>query len=144
MKQLHFYCHDIHNNPFETPLQISLLLYVVDYRHIKINDWYIYPDWAYTLGVAITLSSVVMVPLWAAGQIVWTPGNCRKVNVHFFLNLINIFSLLSSFLWNNSCAAASFGSLPSWRTSVEKEEKWGGKPDDWVRRSCCKLATDGS
>ncbi|XP_075875950.1 sodium- and chloride-dependent GABA transporter 3-like [Nelusetta ayraudi] len=65
---------------FITPslLLFSLLLYVIDYQHIKINNWYVYPDWAYSLGVAITLSSVVMVPLWAAGQMVWTSGNCKE------------------------------------------------------------------
>lgn len=60
-----------------------MLHYVIDYQHIKMNDSYVYPDWAYALGVAMTLSSVVMVPLWAAGQMVWTVGTCREVSVHF-------------------------------------------------------------
>lgn len=84
-----FYCRDLHPSLFDPPLQFSLLLYVIDYQHIKINNWYVYPDWAYSLGVAITLSSVVMVPLWAAGQMVWTSGNCKevRVRVHFFFFL---------------------------------------------------------
>ncbi|XP_068457193.1 sodium- and chloride-dependent GABA transporter 3-like, partial [Clinocottus analis] len=53
---------------------ISLILYLVDYQHIQINGWYVYPDWAYALGLAMTLSSVIMVPLWAAGQMCLTPG----------------------------------------------------------------------
>lgn len=68
-------------SPFVSALsQISMLLYVIDYQHIKMNDLYVYPDWVYALGVATTLSSVVMVPLWAAGQMVWTAGTCREVS----------------------------------------------------------------
>uniref|UniRef100_A0A3P8V3E7 Sodium- and chloride-dependent GABA transporter 3-like n=1 Tax=Cynoglossus semilaevis TaxID=244447 RepID=A0A3P8V3E7_CYNSE len=47
---------------------ISFVLYLVDYQHLKINDSYVYPDWANALGWTMTLSSVLMVPLWAAGQ----------------------------------------------------------------------------
>ncbi|XP_026169874.1 sodium- and chloride-dependent GABA transporter 3-like [Mastacembelus armatus] len=57
---------------------ISFTLYLVDYQHLRINDWYIYPDWAYTLGWAMTLSSVLMVPLWAAGQMCLTSGTFRQ------------------------------------------------------------------
>ncbi|XP_019966975.1 sodium- and chloride-dependent GABA transporter 3-like [Paralichthys olivaceus] len=54
---------------------ISFVLYLVDYKHLKFNDSYTYPDWAYTLGWAMTLSSVLMVPLWAAGLMCVTPGS---------------------------------------------------------------------
>ncbi|XP_074508405.1 sodium- and chloride-dependent betaine transporter-like [Sebastes fasciatus] len=57
---------------------ISLILYLVDYKHIRINDWYIYPDWAFALGWIMTLSSVLMVPLWAAGQMCSTAGTIRQ------------------------------------------------------------------
>ncbi|XP_044075305.1 sodium- and chloride-dependent betaine transporter-like isoform X2 [Siniperca chuatsi] len=57
---------------------ISFILYLVDYKHLKINDWYIYPDWAYALGWTMTLSSVLMVPLWAAGQMCLTAGTFRQ------------------------------------------------------------------
>ncbi|KAI3374653.1 hypothetical protein L3Q82_021224, partial [Scortum barcoo] len=58
---------------------ISFILYLADYKHLRINDWYIYPDWAYALGWTMTLSSVLMVPLWAAGQMCWTAGTFRQV-----------------------------------------------------------------
>uniref|UniRef100_A0A8C4GTP2 Transporter n=1 Tax=Dicentrarchus labrax TaxID=13489 RepID=A0A8C4GTP2_DICLA len=61
---------------------ISFILYLVDYKHLKINDWYTYPDWAYVLGWTMTLSSVLMVPLWAAGQMCLTAGTFRQVSVH--------------------------------------------------------------
>ncbi|XP_026230435.1 sodium- and chloride-dependent GABA transporter 3-like [Anabas testudineus] len=57
---------------------ISFVLYLVDYKHLRINDWYIYPDWAYTLGWTMTLSSVLMVPLWAAGRLCLTSGSLRE------------------------------------------------------------------
>uniref|UniRef100_A0A3Q3AYS7 Sodium- and chloride-dependent GABA transporter 3-like n=1 Tax=Kryptolebias marmoratus TaxID=37003 RepID=A0A3Q3AYS7_KRYMA len=57
---------------------ISFILHLVDYKHLKINE-YVYPDWAYALGWTITLSSVLMVPLWAAGQLCFTPGTFRQV-----------------------------------------------------------------
>ncbi|XP_058497785.1 sodium- and chloride-dependent GABA transporter 3-like [Solea solea] len=53
---------------------VSFFLYLVDYKHLKINDHYIYPDWAYALGWTMTLSSVLMVPLWAGGQMCLTKG----------------------------------------------------------------------
>ncbi|XP_068605330.1 sodium- and chloride-dependent GABA transporter 3-like [Brachionichthys hirsutus] len=55
----------------------SFILYLVNYKHFKIND-YIYPDWAYGLGWTMTLSSVLIVPLWAAGQMCLTPGTFRQ------------------------------------------------------------------
>ncbi|XP_033506574.1 sodium- and chloride-dependent betaine transporter-like isoform X1 [Epinephelus lanceolatus] len=61
------------------PLSLgSFILYLVDFKHLKINDWYIYPDWAYALGWTMTLSSVLMVPLWAAGQMCLTAGTFRQ------------------------------------------------------------------
>ncbi|KAM9349533.1 sodium- and chloride-dependent betaine transporter-like [Symphorus nematophorus] len=57
---------------------ISFILYLFDYKHLKINDQYIYPDWAYALGWTMTLSSVLMVPLWAAGQMCLTAGTFRQ------------------------------------------------------------------
>ncbi|XP_070830096.1 sodium- and chloride-dependent betaine transporter-like [Chaetodon trifascialis] len=56
----------------------SFILYVVDYQHLRINDWYVYPGWAYALGWTMTLSSVLMVPLWAAGQMCLTAGTFRQ------------------------------------------------------------------
>uniref|UniRef100_A0A8D3A4J8 Transporter n=1 Tax=Scophthalmus maximus TaxID=52904 RepID=A0A8D3A4J8_SCOMX len=70
---------------------ISFILYLVGYTHLKINDWYIYPDWAYALGWTMTFSSVLMVPLWAVGQMCVTPGTFRQVSVKtkVFSQLLN-------------------------------------------------------
>nr|XP_046265083.1 sodium- and chloride-dependent GABA transporter 3-like [Scatophagus argus] len=57
---------------------ISFILYLVDYKHLRINDWYVYPDWAYALGWTMTLSSVLLVPLCAAVQMILTAGTFRQ------------------------------------------------------------------
>ncbi|KAG7219999.1 hypothetical protein INR49_018465 [Caranx melampygus] len=58
--------------------EISFILYLVGYTHLKV-DHYTYPDWAYALGWIMTLSSVLMVPLWAAGQMCLTPGTFTQI-----------------------------------------------------------------
>lgn len=63
-----------------THFQISFILYLADYKHLKFNDHYVYPDWAYTLGWMMTLSSVLMVPLWAVGLMFFATGNFRQVS----------------------------------------------------------------
>ncbi|KAK2822752.1 hypothetical protein Q5P01_022817 [Channa striata] len=57
---------------------ISFTAHLVHYKHFKINDWYVYPDWAYALGWTMALSSVLMVPLWAVGQMCVTPGTFKQ------------------------------------------------------------------
>ncbi|XP_026169207.1 sodium- and chloride-dependent GABA transporter 3-like [Mastacembelus armatus] len=57
---------------------ISFILYLVNFTHLRINNWYLYPDWAYALGWTMTLSSLTMVPLWAAGQMCLTSGTFRQ------------------------------------------------------------------
>ncbi|XP_024908316.1 sodium- and chloride-dependent betaine transporter-like [Cynoglossus semilaevis] len=60
---------------------LALIMYLVGYMHLKFNNWYSYPDWAYALGLLMTLSSVLMVPLWAVGQMCVTPGSFVQVSV---------------------------------------------------------------
>ncbi|XP_029687052.1 sodium- and chloride-dependent betaine transporter-like isoform X1 [Takifugu rubripes] len=57
---------------------ISLILFIVNFKHLKINDWYVYPDWAYALGWMMTISTVIMVPLWAVIQMCRTAGTFRE------------------------------------------------------------------
>uniref|UniRef100_A0A4W6C9Z5 Transporter n=1 Tax=Lates calcarifer TaxID=8187 RepID=A0A4W6C9Z5_LATCA len=65
-------------------MMISFIVYLVDYKHLEVNDWYIYPDWAYALGWAMTLSSVLMVPLWAAGQMCLLNMTCNVTLTTYF------------------------------------------------------------
>lgn len=79
-----------------TLLQISIIVFAVNFKHLKINDWYVYPDWAYALGWMMTTSSVIMVPLWAVIQMCWTTGTFREVCVQYdhILNKLNHLVLL--------------------------------------------------
>lgn len=61
---------------------MSLILYMVYYKPLLVNNSYVYPDWAYALGWGLTLSSVVMVPLKATGQMCTAEGTFRKVRDH--------------------------------------------------------------
>ncbi|XP_066540582.1 sodium- and chloride-dependent GABA transporter 2-like [Hoplias malabaricus] len=56
-----------------TPL-VSLVSFVcslVEYQPLTFNRWYVYPDWAYGLGWAMALSSILLVPLRAV-ILLWT------------------------------------------------------------------------
>ncbi|XP_075875949.1 sodium- and chloride-dependent GABA transporter 3-like [Nelusetta ayraudi] len=53
---------------------VSLILYFVDYKHLKFNNWYVYPDWAYALGWTMVLTSFAVLILTTAGQMCQTSG----------------------------------------------------------------------
>lgn len=53
---------------------------MVDYKPLKFNRWYMYPDWAYALGWAMALSSILLVPLWGIGKICVGTGSLRQVS----------------------------------------------------------------
>lgn len=63
------------------PFQISYILYLSDYRDLKINGRYVYPGWAYVLGWMMTFSSAVAVPLWVVIHLCSTRGSLREVRV---------------------------------------------------------------
>uniref|UniRef100_A0A3B4U4U1 Transporter n=1 Tax=Seriola dumerili TaxID=41447 RepID=A0A3B4U4U1_SERDU len=88
---------------------ISFILYLVGYTHLKINN-YVYPDWAYTLGWTMTLSSVLMVPLWAAGQMCLTPGTFRQVRalIRVFCNSVDFPSCVKIKSQNNKMEVISW------------------------------------
>ncbi|TWW73007.1 Sodium- and chloride-dependent betaine transporter [Takifugu flavidus] len=58
--------------------EISYVLYLSDYRDLKINDWYVYPNWAYVLGWMMTFSSAIPVPLWVIIHLCSTTGSFRE------------------------------------------------------------------
>uniref|UniRef100_UPI003AB03861 sodium- and chloride-dependent GABA transporter 2-like n=1 Tax=Centroberyx gerrardi TaxID=166262 RepID=UPI003AB03861 len=65
---------------FLTPL-LSLgcfIFYLVDHRPLRFNRWYVYPDWAYALGWTLTLSCIVMVPVWGIYMICASTGSLRQ------------------------------------------------------------------
>ncbi|KAL1256241.1 hypothetical protein QQF64_011786 [Cirrhinus molitorella] len=63
-----------------TPL-VSLVSFVcslVEYTPLTFNRWYVYPDWAYALGWLLALSSIVLVPGWALGQMFARKGSLKQ------------------------------------------------------------------
>ncbi|XP_071378147.1 sodium- and chloride-dependent betaine transporter-like [Centroberyx affinis] len=56
----------------------SFILYLVNYKQLRVNRSYIYPDWAYALGWTVALSSMIMVPLYGIGQICFAKGTLRQ------------------------------------------------------------------
>ncbi|XP_069380681.1 sodium- and chloride-dependent GABA transporter 2-like [Paralichthys olivaceus] len=62
-----------------TPLicMVGFICSFVDYQPLTIGG-YVYPDWAYYLGWAMALSSVVVIPIWALGKICLTKGSLRQ------------------------------------------------------------------
>lgn len=49
-----------------------------------VNEWYVYPDWAYALGWMMTLSSVFVVLFTVARQMYLTAGTFRQVSAHLY------------------------------------------------------------
>ncbi|XP_060946447.1 sodium- and chloride-dependent GABA transporter 2-like [Limanda limanda] len=62
-----------------TPLicMVCFICSFVDYQPLTFGN-YVYPDWAYYLGWAIALSSIVVIPIWAIGKICLTKGSLRQ------------------------------------------------------------------
>lgn len=60
-------------------------MYFVDYKHLKFNNWYIYPDWAYVFGWTIALTTFVVLILTVTGQMCQTSGTFMQVSVEILL-----------------------------------------------------------
>ncbi|XP_076608398.1 sodium- and chloride-dependent betaine transporter-like [Chaetodon auriga] len=63
-----------------TPL-ITMVFFIcsfLDYQPLTSSGDDVYPDWAYYLGWAMALSSVVPVPIWAVYKICFTDGTLRQ------------------------------------------------------------------
>lgn len=56
-------------------------MYFVDYKHVKFNNWYVYPDWASALGWIMALTSFVVLILTMVGQMCQTTGSFIQVGV---------------------------------------------------------------
>lgn len=56
-------------------------MYLINYKHLLVNDWYVYPDWAYALGWTMTFSTIVVAVLFVVGQLCLTPGTFKQVSI---------------------------------------------------------------
>ncbi|XP_054456755.1 sodium- and chloride-dependent betaine transporter-like [Anoplopoma fimbria] len=63
-----------------TPLicTVCLVFFILDLQTLEISGDSVYPDWAYSLGWAMALSSTVAVPICAVGKICLTEGTLRQ------------------------------------------------------------------
>ncbi|KAL6479349.1 hypothetical protein MHYP_G00127820 [Metynnis hypsauchen] len=63
-----------------TPLVslVTLIYYLVDFTPLTYNRKYVYPGWANALGWILALSSILMVPGWALGQLWTAKGSFRQ------------------------------------------------------------------
>ncbi|XP_039974570.1 sodium- and chloride-dependent betaine transporter-like [Xiphias gladius] len=57
---------------------VGFICSFLDYQPLTSNRGYVYPDWAYHLGWAMALSSIVAVPIWAIARICLTKGTLRQ------------------------------------------------------------------
>ena len=77
--------------------QGSLIFYLVDYKPLKFNHWYVYPDWAYALGLTMALSSILLVPVWGIGKICVGTDNLKQVGGFVYWHFIYILNFLKGF-----------------------------------------------
>lgn len=116
--------------------QATFISYVVDFRHITFNGRYVYPDWAYALGWTMMLSSVLMIPLWAVGQMCCTKGTFKQVSDSLLDNKDFLIFCQQSFSQVNAtilCAAAADDPLPSsWWPAQHKEDKGERRNSRWT------------
>ncbi|KAG9351718.1 hypothetical protein JZ751_022969 [Albula glossodonta] len=56
----------------------SLIFYFVMYEPLIFNHWYVYPEWAYGLGWIMSLSSILLVPVWAILKVCNGRGSIKQ------------------------------------------------------------------
>ncbi|XP_029931717.1 sodium- and chloride-dependent GABA transporter 2-like [Myripristis murdjan] len=55
-----------------------LLISLIKFTPLKYNNTYQYPWWGYSIGIFLTLSSALLVPLWFLYSLTVTPGTLRQ------------------------------------------------------------------
>ncbi|ROJ25320.1 Sodium- and chloride-dependent GABA transporter 2 [Anabarilius grahami] len=57
---------------------VSFVCSMVKYKPLTFNRWYVYPDWAYSLGWLLALSSILLVPGWALIRMFTEKGSLKQ------------------------------------------------------------------
>ncbi|PWA24592.1 hypothetical protein CCH79_00011725 [Gambusia affinis] len=52
---------------------------LIKYSPLKYNNEYVYPVWGEGIGWVLALSSMLCIPLWAAGKLYYTPGTLKEL-----------------------------------------------------------------
>ncbi|XP_051512414.1 sodium- and chloride-dependent GABA transporter 2-like [Myxocyprinus asiaticus] len=61
---------------------VSLICSLVKFKPLTFNRSYVYPSWAYALGWLLALSSILLVPGWALGQLIAGKGSLKQRWLH--------------------------------------------------------------
>lgn len=72
-------------------LKVGLICSFLNYQPLKSRGGYVYPDWSYYLGLAMALSSMVVIPIYAVAKLCFNKGTLKQVRV----NLWNTLQFLS-------------------------------------------------
>lgn len=123
--------------------QTAFILYIFDFQHLKFNDWYVYLDWAYTLGWIMMFSTVLMVPIWAAGQCVGQKEPSKR-SVSHWLGHNKIHKMIfdfSIFVWliiKEDCYPVCFSVWQSCAVlpGLAKEDNRRGQNKCWTNNIC--------
>lgn len=62
-------------------LKVALICSFVNYQPLKSRGGYVYPDWSHHLGLAMALSSMVVIPIYASVKLCFAEGTLRQVRV---------------------------------------------------------------
>lgn len=76
--------------PLWLSLKVGLICSFLNYQPLKSRGGYVYPDWSYHLGLAMALSSMVVIPVYAVAKLCFTKGTLKQVSV----SLWNTFQFL--------------------------------------------------
>lgn len=139
-------------------LKVGLICSFLNYQPLKSRGGYVYPDWSYHLGLAMALSSMVVIPIYATAKLCFTKGTLRQVRVNLCHTLQIILSLLLIIIstWiclTEFCLTIAFHSLYSsqrllvlwypdrgavhpWRNKYESETNPASSSDIWNKIKC--------
>lgn len=62
--------------------QTVFIFFVIKYEPVKYGSHYTYPWWGEGLGIAISLMSMIWIPLYAAYYLITEPGTLKQVGIH--------------------------------------------------------------
>lgn len=62
-------------------LKVGLICSFLNYQPLKSRGDYVYPEWSYHLGLAMALSSMVVIPIYAVAKLCLTKGTLKQVRV---------------------------------------------------------------
>ena len=77
------------SRPLSMIQQGSFVVYMLNYKEMEISSSYVYPYWAHVLGWIMSMSSILVVPLFAIVQICLGTGSFRQVSVWYLVFVIS-------------------------------------------------------